>query len=72
VAFSSFTFQGARQPLKQALREAAGAGVHALKVLVRAGIDAYGRQRWPVRQLLHRRMRRIVARNRVLRGLPPT
>ena len=72
VAFSSFTSQGARQPLKQALREAAGAGIHALKVFVRAGIDAYGRERWPVRQLLHRRMRRIFARNRVLRGLPPT
>ena len=71
VSFSRFTFQGARQPLEQALREAAGASSHALKVFVRAVIDSYGRQRWPLRQLLHRRMRRILARNRVLRGLPP-
>jgi hypothetical protein len=71
VAFSNFTFQGARQPLKQAMREAISANVHALKVLVRAGIDAYGRDRWPLRSLLRRRMRRILRRNRVGRGLPP-
>jgi glycosyltransferase involved in cell wall biosynthesis len=71
VAFSRFTLQGARQPLQQALREAVDASLHALKVFVRAAIDAYGRQRWPLRQLLHRRMRRILARNRTARGLPP-
>jgi glycosyltransferase involved in cell wall biosynthesis len=70
VAFSSFTFQGARQPLKQAWRDAAAAGAHALKVLVRAIIDAYGRDRWPLRPLLRKRMRRILGRNRVARGLP--
>jgi glycosyl transferase family 2 len=69
VAFSRFTFQGARQPLKQALREALAAGLQALKVLARAAIDAYGRDRWPLRGLLLKRMRRILARNRVTRGL---
>jgi glycosyltransferase involved in cell wall biosynthesis len=72
VAFSGFIVQGARQPLNQALREAAAAGLHALKVLGRAGIDAYGRDRWPLRSLLHKRMRRILMRNRVARGLPPS
>lgn len=71
VTFSRFTDQGARQPLKQAVREAAGAVAHALKVFVRAAIDIYGRERWPLRPLLHRRMQRIIARNRVIRGLPP-
>ena len=72
VAFSNFTFQGARQPLKEALREAAAAGLHALKVFVRAIIDAYGRDRWPVRPLLRKRMQRILGRNRIARGLPPS
>src|ERR1700716_140517 len=64
VAFSGFTSQGARQPLKQALREAAAAVAHALKVFVRAAIDTYGRERWPLHSLLRRRMRRIIMRNR--------
>jgi hypothetical protein len=71
VAFSGLIVQGARQPLNQALREAAAAGLHALKVFGRAAIDAYGRDRWPLRSLLHKRMRRILMRNRVARGLPP-
>jgi hypothetical protein len=70
VAFSRFTNQGARQPLKQALREVSTAGRHTLKVFVRAGIDAYGRERWPLRSLLLRRMQRTLAHNRAARGLP--
>jgi glycosyltransferase involved in cell wall biosynthesis len=72
IAFSAFIFQGARQPLNQALRGAAAADLHALKVLGRAAIDVYGRDRWPLRSLLHKRMRQIIMRHRVARGLPPT
>ena len=71
VCFSRSTRQGAKQPLKHALREAAIACSHAQKVFVRAAIDFYGRERWPLRSLLRARMRRIFERNRGASGIRP-
>jgi len=71
VCFSRATFQGAKQPLEHALREAAVACSHAQKVFVRAVIDFYGRERWPLNWLLRARMRRIFERNRVASGIRP-
>ena len=69
VCFSRLTRQGAKQPLKNALREAAVACSHARKVLVRATTEFYGRERWPLRLLLRARMRRILARNRAAKDM---
>ena len=69
VCFSRLTRQGAKQPLKHALREAAIACSHARKVFVRAAIDFYGRERWPLRSLLRARLRRIIARNQAASGI---
>lgn len=69
VCFSRATRQGAKQPLPHALREAATACSHARKVFVRAAIDFYGRERWPLRSLLRSRMRGILARNRAAKGI---
>jgi hypothetical protein len=69
VCFSRATRQGAKQPLKHALREVAIACSHAQKVFVRAAIDFYGRERWPLSSFLRARMRRILERNRAASGL---
>ncbi|MBI3879130.1 MAG: glycosyltransferase family 2 protein [Verrucomicrobia bacterium] len=71
VAASRFTRQGAKQPLALALREAGAALTNAQKVLVRAALETYGRDRWPLRPFLRARMQRILKRGRAVRGLPP-
>jgi glycosyltransferase involved in cell wall biosynthesis len=71
IVLSRSVEQGAREPLRRAGAIAATATAHALKVLIRSAIDGYGRERWPLRGLLRKRMDRILAHNRALRGLPP-
>ncbi len=69
VVFSKFIRQSALQPLPQALRETRDAVANAQKVLVRAAIDLYGRDRWPLRGLLLKRMHGILQSSRRKRGL---
>ncbi|MDQ2825016.1 MAG: glycosyltransferase family 2 protein, partial [Verrucomicrobiota bacterium] len=69
VSFSRRTDQGAKEPLPLALRDAVHACARAFKVFIRAALDLYGRERWPLRPLLRKRMQRILGRSRVARGL---
>ena len=64
-------FSRGKTTIEPSIAGGRGGRLACVKSSWRATLDAYGRDRWPLPSLLHKRMRGIIIRNRVARGLPP-
>lgn len=70
VRHAQLTQQGRRRTVRREWPEFIRAAGELFKAVLRAGVEGYGPDRWPVGPLLRRRFRRIRRTIRLRRGLP--
>jgi glycosyltransferase involved in cell wall biosynthesis len=69
VQYARLAQKGARRPVRREWPEFVAAARRLLKAMLRAGVEGYGPDRWPVGPVLRRRFGRIRRGNRPRRGL---